>query len=221
MPNDLTFDEIHDILCNVCRMISNSFDMARSREQVQCRFDKLRVAFHSFDEFVNDLAVETVNDIVSFTNLPSEMRIQSDIGVDRLMQHIDRTTGHFFKLVWDLDIGLINQTASTFGDMYAEVCDTLQFAGNFQHGCDTAQVGRNRLMQGENLEALFFDANVKPINLIVLLREFLGSFDARLRQFIDGFVNQFFNGCTHRQKIAMQDTKIASEMDGHGQVSNM
>lgn len=221
MPNDLTFDEIHDILCNVRRMIGHSFYMARSREEVQRWLNKLRVAFHSFDEFINDFAVEAINDIVRFTNLPSEMRIESDISVDRLMQHIDRTTGHFFELVWNLDVRLVNQATSTFGDMHAEVCDTFQLAGNFQYRCDAAQVGRNRLMQGENFKALFFDADVKPINLIVLFREFPGSLDTRLRQFIDGLVNQLFNGCAHRQQIAMQDAKIASEMDGHDYVSNL
>ena len=64
---------------------------------------------------------------------------------------------HPFELVRNLEFRIFGERAGSFGDVHGQVGDSLQLGVDLEHGGRAAQVDRHRLMQREDLEALFLD----------------------------------------------------------------
>jgi hypothetical protein len=95
-----------------------------------------------------------------------------------------------------------------FGDITGQVSDPFQVRVDFQYGGNSPQVGCDWLMQGQDLQAILFDANFRFVDNFVGVDDFAGQFNLLLAQSTGGFVNHLFNNAKHRHQAAMQKLNV-------------
>ena len=62
---------------------------------------------------------------------------------------------------------MIDQEFRSLRNIGRQIADPFQVRVNLEHGCNASQIDRNRLMQCEHLQALFFNLHVAAVNIVV------------------------------------------------------
>ena len=98
----------------------------------------------------------------------------------------------------------------------AQIGDAFEFPRDFHHRGDSPQIDGDRLMQGENLQAFVFDANVPGIDRLVAFLQGFRTVFGGFGQLVDGEMNHLLDLAAHRQNVAMNSFQVIEKVNCHG-----
>ena len=106
---------------------------------------------------LDDLAVVAVHLVVQPAHGLGLPGVEVDEGIEALPDHRGRQVGHALKLLRNGHERRPRQVNGPLGDVLGQVAHALQVGVDLQGGGDAAQVDGHRLVQGQDLQALFLD----------------------------------------------------------------
>ena len=107
------------------------------------------------------------------------------------------------------------QAVRALADVDRQVGDPLQVAVDLQHRRHAPQVDGHRLMQGEDLEALFLDLDLAVVDRLLAGDHLLGDFDAQLAQRLHGAEHHLLDHRRLVEQVLLESFKIALQVDRH------
>jgi len=87
MSNVLRRRRVNGVLCHVGGVITDAFETARNKNQVQIAAQLRGIFRHSFDETPAGRCIHLVEGLVSWNNSASELDILAHVGVDGVLKH--------------------------------------------------------------------------------------------------------------------------------------
>ena len=82
---------------------------------MQRRLNQIRGTLHRLDKFPDDFAIQLIDAIVFGANLPGQLTVEFNVGIDAAMQHLECDSRHVLHLVPDSDLLSGKQPASSLG----------------------------------------------------------------------------------------------------------
>jgi hypothetical protein len=98
------------------------------------------------------------------------------------------------------------------GDVHRQVSHALQVGVDLHGRDDSAQVGRHRLVQGEQLEAAVVDLDVQFVDRLVAIQHAPDQRDVAGRQSLDGGADTLLRQTTHFEQPALEHFELLLEM---------
>jgi hypothetical protein len=132
-----------------------------------------------------------------------------------LPDHHAGQVGHALQLLRNGDRRQLRQVQGAFGDVLGQVAHALQVGVDLQGGGGAAQVHGNRLVQGQNFQALFFNVVFVLVDLRVALDDVAGKVHVALLEGPGRQLNGLLDGARQRQQVPLQVVQVAVEVLGH------
>ncbi len=98
------------------------------------------------------------------------------------------------------------------GDVFGQIAHPLQIVVDLQHGHDEPQIGGHRLIEGQNLEALFLDLDLHAVDLGVVGDHLLGHHGVAIDQRGDRLGDGLFDQRADEQNLLLQAVDLAMDV---------
>ena len=105
--------------------------------------------------------------------------------------------------------------ACSFGDVLRQIAHALEGRGEPQRRYDDSQVGRHRVLLGEQTDALVDDAGFEGIDLDVAVDDALGGFDILLQQGVSGPVDGLAHVLHHAIEVIGNGLELLVKNNAH------
>ena len=105
--------------------------------------------------------------------------------------------------------GLLGQLAGASREPGCQIGDPLPIAIDLQHSRQPPQVRRNRLIEGQNPQALLLDSHLLTIRFLFHALDFGDQVEAAFTEGVDALGQRVDHGTGHRQEIGPQHVLFA------------
>jgi hypothetical protein len=111
--------------------------------------------------------------------------------------------------------GQFGNAEHSLGDVHGQVANTFQVRIDFEDGSDATEIDRDWLVEGEHLQAFFFNPVLALVDSFISRDDLSGERAVAAAQGTDGLVDGSFHHRRLAEDILLQDLQIVFEVFGH------
>ena len=190
--------------------------MLRNRIDPEQALDVFGIRLDLLNDPSANLLPRLVDRVVLLAHLPGQERVAIDHGVEALLHHVLRLHGHRADLGGQFAGFSGGELRHPLGDVAGQVAHPFEIIVDLQHRHHETEVGGDRLIEGEDLQALLFHLHLHAIDLFVVRHHSLGQIGVAVDERRDRLGDRLLHEGADSQDPLLEMFDLAFDVMGHG-----
>ena len=169
-------------------MVRDPLEVAVHEDVPRARFDLQASLRHSLDQVVEVFVVHAVDVIVHLHDVPDGFRVVLDEGVNRRVDHLDRSVCHLPDSR-KLGFGTARRRTELqreFPDVFRVPSDPVQVGRDLERGRDRPKIPSDGRMEGDEVDARVLDLELETVDFLIDREDLSRNFSVEPGQRVDG-----------------------------------